>query len=185
MLTRCRPHVYRLARPSVPAIERRRTMSKVLIAIALAVAATFMAATTAAAVPTRDTDVRSESFLDDGTCRFPIAVTVERTRTTTTFENGDQQRHVQLLVTSTAHGNTWSDRDAYVVFIDADAPTRWTIVGAFTHTVVAGTGTIFLQAGRILYDLTTDTITDLHPGPHGTGSDPDAYAAAVCAALAQ
>jgi hypothetical protein len=29
-----------------------------------------------------------------------------------------------------------------------------------------------------------DVVIDTHPGPHGTGSDPDDYAAAVCGALA-
>lgn len=159
-------------------------MPKSLILLAAALSAMTLTGTAAANAPTRVTNVKSLSFVDDETCVFPIAVTVERVRTTTTFENGDQVRHVQLTVTSSANGKTWTDRDAYNVFIDAASPGTWTIVGEFTHTRLLGGGTIFLESGRIAYDVQSDTITDLHPGPHGTGSDPDVYAAAVCAALA-
>ena len=159
-------------------------MTKPLILLAAALSAMTLTGTAAANAPTRETNVNSLSFVDDETCVFPIAVTVDRVRTTTTFENGDQVRHVQLIVTSSANGKTWTDRDAYNVFIDAASPGTWTIVGEFTHTHLLGGGTIFLESGRIAYDVQSDTITDLHPGPHGTGSDPDVYAAAVCAALA-
>ena len=159
-------------------------MSKALILLAAVLTAATLTGTAAASTPTRETNVKSISFVDAETCAFPIAVTVERIRTTTTFENGDQFRHVQLDVTSSANGKTWTDRDAYNVFIAAESPGTWTIVGEFTHTRVLGGGTIFLESGRIAYDFETDTITDLHPGPHGTGSGPDAYSAAVCAALA-
>jgi hypothetical protein len=77
----------------------------------------------------------------------------------------------------------WSDSDAYAIFMAADSPDVWTIVGAFTHTRANG-ATVFLESGRITYDAASDTIIDLHPGPHGTGSDQDEYAAAVCSALA-
>ena len=91
--------------------------------------------------------------------------------------------HVRLDITSTANGKTWTDRDSYTIFMDASTPDVWTIVGAFTHTRANGS-TVFLESGRLVYDAATDTILDLHPGPHGTGSDPDEYAAAVCSALA-
>jgi len=159
-------------------------MSKALILLAAVLTALTVTGTAAATAPTRETNVKSLSFVDDETCAFPIAVTVERIRTTTTFENGDQLRHVQLIVTSSANGKTWTDRDAYNVFIAAASPGTWTIVGEFTHARLVGAGTILLESGRIAYDVESDTITDLNPGPHGTGSDPDVYSAAVCAALA-
>src|SRR5207244_13433861 len=115
---------------------------------------------------------------------FPTTWAVARDRTTITFSNGDQTRHVDRTVTISTNDRTCSERDSYTVFITADSPNLWEIVGSFTHTRVQGGGTVFLESGRISYELATDTITDLHPGPHGTGSDPDAYNATVRAALA-
>jgi hypothetical protein len=136
-----------------------------------------------AGAPTRTADVRNFGFVDDETCAFPLDVSIDRVRTTTEFDNGDVQLHIELTVTTKANGKTWIDRDAFNIFIDASSNV-WEIVGTFTHTRVVGGGTIFLQSGRIAYDVAADTIMDEHPGPHGTGADPDAYAAALCAALA-
>lgn len=158
-------------------------MSRFLIAAVVAVIALAAASTAGAGTPTKVVDVKSLSFVDDETCAFTIQGTLERVRTTTTFENGDVKRHVDLELTSTANGKTWIERDSYNVFIDA-ASNVWEIVGSFTHTRVVGGGTILLESGRITYDVATDTIVDLHPGPHGTGADPAAYTAALCAALA-
>ncbi len=159
-------------------------MSRFLVVAAVAILALAGAATAAADEPTKQTSTLSQSFVDNETCPFPTNVTVDRVRTTITFSNGDQTRHVDLTVTISTNDRTWIERDSYIVFISADSPNLWEIVGSFTHTRVQGGGTVFLESGRISYDLATDTITDLHPGPHGTGSDPDAYAATVCAALA-
>ena len=157
----------------------RKAFSAISLVVALVATATALAAT-----PTHETSVNSSSFIDDETCSFPIAVTLDRTRTTTTFENGDRQLHVRLIVTMSANGKTWTDRDAFNIFISAASPDTWEIVGAFTHTRATDNGTIFLESGRILYNVKTDTVTDAHAGPHGTGADPDTYDAAVCAALA-
>ena len=158
-------------------------MFKISILLAAGVTALVVVAPAAATPPTHTTTVSSFSFVDDETCAFPFNVEFDRTRTITTFESGDQQWHVRLDITSTANGKTWTDRDAYTIFMDAATPDLWTIVGAFTHTRASGP-TVFLQSGRLVYDAVSDTIIDLSPGPHGTGSDPDEYAAAVCSALA-
>jgi hypothetical protein len=159
-------------------------MWKLLTAVTATAVALATGGTAVAAAPTQVTDVRSFSFVDDEACPFAVATTVDRVRTVTTFDNGDQQRHIRLTVTSSANGNTWVERDAYSVFIDAASPNMWTITGDFTHTRLVGGGTILLQSGRIGYDLETDTVSDPQPGPHGTGSDPDQYTAAMCTALA-
>jgi len=156
-------------------------MSKLLIAVAATAVALIASGTAGATSPSHVTDTKSLSFVDDETCQFAVATTVNRVRTVTTFENGDQQRHVQLTVSSSANGKTWLERDAYTVFIDAASPSMWTIVGDFTRARLIGGGTILLESGRISYDLANDTIVDLHLGPHGVGSD---TAAAMCAALA-
>ncbi len=130
--------------------------------------------------PTKSTStVTFGPFVDDETCPFPLTVTVERTRTTLTFANGDVKRHTRLVVTVTANGKTLTERDAFNVFIDADSPDVWVISGSFTHVRLQGDGTIALQSGRIVYDPRTDEITDLHPGPHPTRQED-----VVCAALA-
>lgn len=155
------------------------------IAVALFSVAFVAAATASAAAPTRVVSLRTFGpFVVDDVCDFPFVQIVERTQTTTTFDNGGEMRHVEVIVIASANGKTWIDHDAYNVFVDAANPSLWVITGSFTHTRVAGTGTILLQSGRIVYDADTDTIIDLHEGPHGTGVDPAAYDAAVCGALA-
>jgi hypothetical protein len=154
-------------------------VSKLLIALAATALALAVSGTAAATPPTHVTDTRSFSFIDDETCPFAVSTTVDRVRTVTTFENGDQQRHVRLSVTSSANGKIWIERDAYTVFVSSASPDTWVIAGDFTRARLVGGGTVVLESGRIAYDLASDTITDLHPGPHGT--DP---AAPMCAALA-
>jgi hypothetical protein len=155
-----------------------------IMAVALFAVVLALAATASAAAPTRIVLVRTLGpFVVDDVCDFPFVQTVERTRTTTIFDNGDEVRRVELVVTASANGKTWIDRDHYNVFVDAASPSVWVITGSFTHTSVAGSGTILLQSGRIVYDVDADAIVDLHEGPHATGADPAAYDAAVCSAL--
>jgi 2-hydroxychromene-2-carboxylate isomerase len=79
-------------------------------------------------------------------------VTVERTRTTTYYENGDVTRHTELVVTSSANGKTIVSRNAFNVFIDADSPNRWMITGTFEKAQLHGR-TIWLQSDRLVHDL--------------------------------
>lgn len=160
-------------------------MARLLAALTLTAAALVAAAPATAGPPSRTTSVLILGpEVVEGVCDFAFTQTVERTRTTTTFENGDVRRHVELIVSTSANGRTWIDRGAYNVFVAAASPTLWVITGAFTHTRAAAEGTILLQSGRILYDLEADRVVDPHEGPHGTGADPAQYDAAVCAALA-
>ena len=143
---------------------------------AVFILAIAIAAPAAADAPTRTTSVLSFGpFIDEETCAFPLSVSVERTRTTTTFANGDVKRHVQLLVTTSANGNTLVESDSYNVFVDHANLTLWVITGRFGQFRVDGGGPVVVQSGRILYDLATDTLLDPHP--HGQTPDP-------CTALA-
>lgn len=138
----------------------------------LAALALVLAAPAAAVGPDSETStVTLGPFVDDETCAFDITTTVERTRTTLTFADGDIQRHTKLVVTSTAQGKTVIERDVFSVFIDSDSPDTWVITGSFTHSRLDGGRTIALQSGRIVYDAVTDTIADPHPGPHPTALD--------------
>ena len=157
-----------------------RRPTYLLLLPVLAGVALVLAAPAAADAPTKVTStVTLGPFVDDETCAFPLTTTVERTRTTLTFADGDVKRHTELVVTVTANAKVLIDRGDYNVFIDSDSPDVWVITGSFTHDRLQGDGTIALQSGRIVYDPETDTIVDLHPGPHPTRLED-----VVCDALA-
>ena len=145
-------------------------MSKLLLSTVAAVLALVAVAPAAADAPDRDVGEVVFSFVDEEECGFPIDVTVERTRRTTYYANGDVKRHTQLIVTSSANGKTIVSRTSFNVFIDADSPTEWVITGAFEKSQLHGR-TIWLQSGRLVYDLEADTVLDPHPGPLGARPD--------------
>jgi hypothetical protein len=146
-----------------------RRLTHLMLLPVVAAVALVLAASAAADAPAKVTStVTFGPFVDDETCAFPITTTVERTRTTLTFADGDITRHTQLVVTSSANGRTLLERDAFNVFIDSDSSDVWVITGSFTHARLLGDGTIALQSGRILYDVNADQIIDPHPGPHPT-----------------
>ena len=154
-----------------------RSKPYALLLPAIAVLALGLAAPAAADAPARETSILTLGpFVDDELCAFPLTTTVERTRTTITFADGDVQRHVSLVVTTTANSKTLLDRDAYPVFIDADDPDAWVITGSFIHSRLLGGGTLALQSGLLVYDVQADQVLDPHRGPHPITAD-------VCAAL--
>jgi hypothetical protein len=138
----------------------------VLVAVAL-----VMAAPAAADAPTIErSTVTFGPFVDGETCSFPFSQTVERTRTTITYENGDIKRHTDLIVTASANGKTEIQRNSYNVFIDADSPTQWVITGVFEKAQLHGR-TLWLESGRLVYDLEADQVNDPQPGPLAEPSD--------------
>jgi hypothetical protein len=138
----------------------------VLVAVAL-----VMAAPAAADAPTIErSTVTFGPFVDDETCSFPFSQTVERTRTTITYENGDIKRHTDLIVTASANGKTEIQRNSYNVFIEADSPTQWVITGVFEKAQLHGR-TLWLESGRLVYDLEADQVNDPQPGPLAEPSD--------------
>src|SRR5215207_10561607 len=109
-----------------------RRLSYLILLPATATLALVVAAPAAADAPTIErSTVTFGPFVDDETCTFPFSVTVERTRTTITYENGDIKRHTDLIVTASANGKTLVQRNSFNVFIDADSPTQWVISGVF------------------------------------------------------
>jgi hypothetical protein len=107
---------------------------------ALAVAAALTTpGTAAAASPTTSTAVlHLGPFADTDTCSFPITTTVDQTRTTTAFDNGDVKRHVDLEVVQTANGHTAVETDTWNVFIDHIDPTAWKLTGRFGQIFLDG-----------------------------------------------
>ena len=142
-----------------------RRMTYVLGLPALVAVALMAAAPAAADPPAVETStVTFGPFVDDETCTFPFSVTVERTRRTTSYANGDITRHTNLIVTSSANGKTVVGRNSFNVFIAAEAPTVWVITGVFEKAQLQGR-TLWLQSGRLLFDLEADQVIDSHPGP--------------------
>ena len=126
--------------------------------------------------PASSSTSRHLAFVDADSCGFPIDVTVDLTRRTETFSDGDVTRHATLTVTQTANGRSVVESDSFDVFISATDPTNWKINGRFGQVRVDGR-LVYLQSGRIAYDPLTDTLTDPHLGPLGQAPD-------VCSALA-
>ena len=84
-----------------------RRLTYVLLLPVLVGVALVVAAPAAADAPTIErSTVTFGPFVDDETCAFPFSVTVERTRTTISYANGDIKRHTDLIVTSSANGKT-------------------------------------------------------------------------------
>jgi hypothetical protein len=149
-------------------------MTKHLISVLAIATALAGASSAAAAAPTTTTDsLHLGLFADTDTCSFPITTTVDQTRTTTTFDNGDVKRHVTVTALQTANGHTAVETDTFDVFIDHSDPTDWKITGRFAQIHLDGR-LLTLQSGLISFDPTIGVLTDPHPGP--LGSTPDSCA---------
>lgn len=141
-----------------------RHLSYLILLPAAVTLALVLASSAAANAPTIETSaVTFGPFVDDESCTFPFSVTLERTRTTIYYANGDIKRHTELIVTSSANAKSVIGRNTFNVFIDADSPTQWVITGVFEKAQLHGR-TIWLQSGRLVYDLEADQVTDAHPG---------------------
>jgi hypothetical protein len=156
-------------------------MRRLTLLLTVVLAPLVLAGTALGDAPTK-TMVSSgpDTFVVGDLCSFPIAITDTRTVTTITFANGDIQRHVRVDATLSANEETVSENDSINVFIDADAPSVRTIVGAFTRISVPGAGILVLEAGRIVFDLATGAIL-FEAGPHEFTFHGDT--AALCAYL--
>jgi hypothetical protein len=145
-------------------------MKHLITGLAVAAALTTAGAA-AAAAPTTSTNVlHLGPFADTETCSFPIITTVDQTRTTTTFDNGEVKRHVDLTVVQTANGHTAVETDIWNVFIDPTDPAAWKLTGRFGQILLDGR-LIYLQSGLIGFDPLTGDLTDPHVGPAGIYPD--------------
>jgi hypothetical protein len=146
-------------------------MTKHLISVLAIAAALAAASSAAAAAPTTTTNtLHLGPFADTDTCSFPITTTVDQTRTTTMFDNGDVKRHVDLTVVQTANGHIAVETDTWNVFIDHTDPAAWKLTGRFGQIFLDG-HLIYLQSGLIGFDPLTGDLTDPHVGPAGTYPD--------------
>ena len=148
----------------------------IALVVAIGALALLAAVPAIASAPTTSTSDLHISDVDTDSCAFAINLTVDRSRTTTTFSNGDITRHVDLTVDQRANGHDLLETDRWNVFIPADDPTDWKLTGRFTQVWLDGR-LISVQSGFLGFDAETGEVTDPHPGP--LGAYPDA-----CAALA-
>jgi hypothetical protein len=146
-------------------------MTKLPAAVLALAAAFVLVGPASAAAPTiNTTTLHLGPFVDGDTCLFPIITTVDQTRTTTLFDNGDIKRHVDLTVVQSANGHTAVETDSWNVFIDHADPTAWTLTGRFGQIFLDG-HLVYLQSGLINFDPLNGMLTDPHPGPSGTYPD--------------
>ena len=102
---------------------------------------------------------------DRNTCSFPVTFSATRTRTDTTFDNGDVKIHSEVRATRAANGHTAAESDMFNAFIDHADPSNWKVTGRFAQTFLDG-DLIYLQSGK-LNSPVRGAVDDPHPGPMG------------------
>ena len=99
------------------------------------------------------------------TCSFPVTFSAMRTRTDTTFDNGDMKIHSEIHATRAANGHTAGESDMFNAFIDHTDPSNWKVTGRFAQMFLDGE-LIYLQSGK-LNSPVRGAVDDPHPGPMG------------------
>jgi hypothetical protein len=102
---------------------------------------------------------------DRNTCSFPVTFSASRTRTDTTFDNGDVKIHSEVHATRAANGHTAAESDMFNAFIDHTDPSNWKVTGRFAQMFLDG-DLIYLQSGK-LNSPVRGAVDDPHPGPMG------------------
>jgi hypothetical protein len=161
----CKGWRARSAQASQTAREEKLMRRRTYLLLAAVLVALAVLAPAAAETPTIETSTATFGpFVDDESCSSPFTVTVERTRRTIYYEDGDIKRHTDLIVTASADGQTVVQRNSFNVFIDADSPTQWAITGVFEKAQLHGR-TLWLVSGSLVYDFEADEVIDAQPGP--------------------
>lgn len=98
-------------------------------------------------------------------CSFPVTFSATRTRTDTTFDNGDVKIHSEVHATRAANGHTAAESDMFNAFIDHTDPSNWKVTGRFAQMFLDG-DLIYLQSGKLISPV-RGAVDDPHPGPKG------------------
>lgn len=166
-------------------VMRNRTHRLVIGTVALVVAAVLGAAPAAADRPTRTQVVFDELTINDMTCGFLIVEVFDGSVTTTTFfdaEGNPVRAQVtaffQGTLTNPDTGETIRGQQELVIFRDFDQATERTWAGLRFRAVFPGAGALLLDAGRLVFDVTTGEVF-FEAGPHQVfHEDFEAYCAA-------
>ena len=142
-------------------------MRTYLIATTLAVTALLAVAASAAATPPeKDTFVSSFSFEDTWTCPGTTIVQSNEERDTI-IEFTPTRLHTQRhgVATLVANGKTLTSNFSAMIIEDWKVSTV-KVVGTVYNIQVPGAGSLVLDAGKVLIDLSTDPPTFTVSGPH-------------------
>jgi hypothetical protein len=137
-----------------------------LVAFILVVALT-LAASAGADLPAKETFPSSFTFDDTTTCPG-ITITQHNEERDTIIEFASTEIHVQRhgIATVTANGKTLTSNFSATIMFDPTT-TVTKVVGTVYNVQVPGLGTLILDAGKIVFDFSTDPPTVLHVGgPH-------------------
>jgi hypothetical protein len=136
------------------------------IAMAAAAIAGVAVATAAAAPPNRDVFFSSFSFEDTWTCPGTTIVQSNEERDTV-IEFSPTRLHIQRhgVATLTANGKTLTSNFSAMIFEDWSV-SQVTVVGTVYNIQVPGGGSLLLDAGKVVIDLSTDPPTFRIAGPH-------------------
>jgi hypothetical protein len=155
---------------------------RTLAAGAATVVALCAAAPASASAPERDRWFADFSFVDDWTCPGTTIIQSNEERDTFT-ELSPASWHFQRhgVATLEANGKTLTSNFSATIMLDPTT-TVVKVVGTVYNIQVPGAGTVLLDAGSIVMDVSTDPPTLLHiGGPHEQFSGD---VAGLCAYLA-
>jgi hypothetical protein len=132
---------------------------------ALAIAG-IVVSTAVAAPPDKVTFGSSFSFVDTTTCPGTTIVQSNEERDTI-IEFSPTRLHIQRhgIATLEANGKTLTSNFSAMIFEDWDVP-QVKVVGTVYNIQVPGSGSLLLDAGKVVIDLSTNPPTFTVAGPH-------------------
>jgi hypothetical protein len=139
------------------------TGRRALLVLALALLAGTTAAAAWADPPAKDVSFGSFTFQDTWTCPG-LTITQHNEERDTITEFSPTKLRVQRhgIATLSANGKTLTSNFSAQIFED---PTTVKVTGTVYNIQVPGAGTILLDAGNVVFDLSTGTVIHMG-GPH-------------------
>lgn len=153
-----------------------------LVFVPLAIATLIMASAGTAASPTMETFFSNFSFEDTSTCPG-ITIVQSNEERDTILDLSTTSVHIQRhgVATLAANGKTLTSNFSATIFIDPGS-SLVKVVGTVYNIQVPGAGNVLLDAGDVVFDVSTDPATVVHiGGPHQQFSGD---VAALCGYLA-
>ena len=142
-------------------------MRRLWVALGLAFIALMFAAIASAAPPTKESSTFSDTFVDTDTCPgVSINTSLTETDTIITFSATRVQFHVKSIFQLSANGKTLTDNDDFTIMFDPTT-TVFKYVGTVFNIQAPGVGNLLVDAGNLIFDVSTDPPTVTHiGGPH-------------------
>ena len=136
------------------------------IAFVVVAVATVLVSSALAASPSKNTFVSSFSFADTTTCPG-ITIAQSNEERDTIIEFSPTRLHLQRrgVATLEANGKTLTSNFSAMIFEDWDV-SQVKVVGTVYNVQVPGGGSLLLDAGKVVIDLSTDPPTFTVSGPH-------------------